>query len=93
MMAESTRVILRPHYLRRWTSFAFLKQEALAQRINVSQGYLSRISLGVSSCSLWDAGRLVAKINFHLRHDGMRERLRLRDLVDRMSPAVTARAA
>ncbi len=91
MMAAPVRVILRPHYLRRWQGMAFIKQAALAHRIGVSQGYLSRLGLGVGTCTVWDAGRLVAKINFHLRHDGLRERMRLRDLIDRVVPAACDR--
>jgi len=86
-MAEPVRVILRAHYLQRWQGMSLLKQKSLAHRIGVTQGYLSRLAIGIGSCTIWDAGRLVAKINFHLRHDGLNERLRLRDLIGRYVPA------
>jgi predicted transcriptional regulator len=88
--APPSRVILRAHYLQRWQGMSLLKQKSLAHRIGVTQGYLSRLAIGIGSCTIWDAGRLVAKINFHLRHDGMRERMRLRDLIARHVPGAVS---
>lgn len=75
------RIRLKPLEARRWRSFAMIKQAAMAHRLGVTQGALSRIETGANTIAEHDAERVVGLINRSLAEAGIEARCDLAALV------------
>lgn len=75
------RVYLKPLALRRWSSFALVKQDEMAGACGVGQGMISRWSQGRDPMPEAALGTVIALINQRLKHDGIKAGCARQDFV------------